>query len=161
MDRGACGATVRRVAQSQVTEHRHTQCLLRLTSPLKKLKYPTVIPKLRLVGGGGCSWLFKKLIYLFTLIGGQLLYNIVMTFVMHQYESAISRHVSPPAWTPTCTSLLTLIPALGALHHTSDSLLLLLSRFSRVWLCAIVSLPPDFITVRTWYLLGAWKQSES
>ena len=97
MDIGACRATVHRVAQSQVTEHRHTQCPLRLTSPLKKVKYPTVIPKLRLVGGGGCSWLFRKVIYLFTLIGGQLLYNIVMIFAIHQYESAIRIHVSPPA----------------------------------------------------------------
>ena len=38
---------------------------------------------------------FKK-IYLFILIGGYLLYNIVMVFVIHQYELAIGIHVSLP-----------------------------------------------------------------
>ena len=39
MDRGACRATVHRVAESEVTEHRHPQCLLRLPCP-QKLNIP-------------------------------------------------------------------------------------------------------------------------
>ena len=36
--------------------------------------------------------------YLF-LIGGYLLYNIVLISAMHQHESAIGIHISPPSWT--------------------------------------------------------------
>ena len=39
---------------------------------------------------------FLKLINLF-LIGGQLTYNIVFLSAMHQVESAIGMHMSPPS----------------------------------------------------------------
>ena len=59
-------------------------------------------------------------IYLF-LIGGELLCSIVLVSAIHWYESAIGIHMSPPSW----TSLPPPTP-----------LLLLLSRFSHVRLCA-------------------------
>ena len=36
-------------------------------------------------------------VYIF-LIGGILLYNIVLMSTTHQHESAISKHMSPPSW---------------------------------------------------------------
>ena len=53
-------------------------------------------------------------------------YNILMVFTIHQYESAIGIHVSPPSWTPSnlpphtiplgCPRAL----ALGALLHAPN-----------------------------------------
>ena len=67
---------------------------------------------------------FKK-IYLFILIGGYLLYNMVMVFVIHQYELAIGIHVSLPSWTPLPLHPIPprchRAPALGALNYTSNS----------------------------------------
>ena len=45
--------------------------------------------------GKGYNFIF--LIYLF-LIGGQLLYNIVLVSAMHQHESFIRMHMPPPSW---------------------------------------------------------------
>ena len=36
----------------------------------------------------------------FFLIGGQLLYNIVLTSAIHQHESDTGIHMSPSSWTP-------------------------------------------------------------
>ena len=64
-------------------------------------------------------------INLFILIGGLLLYNIVVVFAIHWHESAMGVHVSP-CWTPShlpphpiplgCPSA----PALSALFHASN-----------------------------------------
>ena len=43
-----------------------------------------------------CS--YQIFIYLF-LIERQFLYNIVLVSAIHQYESAIGVHMSPPSWT--------------------------------------------------------------
>ena len=54
---------------------------------------------------------FFYLIYLI-LIGGSLLYNIVLVSAIHQRESATGVHISPPSWTslpppsPFCCSSL-------------------------------------------------------
>ena len=40
---------------------------------------------------------FICLISLFILLGGYLLYNIVMFFAVHQYELATGIHVHPPS----------------------------------------------------------------
>ena len=40
---------------------------------------------------------FLKFVYF--LIGGQLLYNIMLVSVIHQHESAIGIHTFPPSWT--------------------------------------------------------------
>ena len=67
------------------------------------------------------------LFYLFILIGGQLLYNIVMVFAIHHCESTIGIHVSLPS---EYFSHLPLYPiplgchrtlALGALLHALNS----------------------------------------
>ena len=36
--------------------------------------------------------------YLFILVGGWLLWNIVVASATHLYESAIGKHVTPPSW---------------------------------------------------------------
>ena len=40
-------------------------------------------------------FLFKKIVSLF-LIGGELLSNVVLVSAIHQYESAMGIHTSPP-----------------------------------------------------------------
>ena len=63
-------------------------------------------------------------IYLFQLEDN---YNIVMAFAIHQYEPAIGIHVSTPSEAPSHLLLQSIspgchrAPALGALHHTSNS----------------------------------------
>ena len=59
-----------------------------------------------------------------SLIGGQLLYNIVLISAIHQHESATGVHMSPPSWTPLPSptpshpSRLSQSPGLSSLCHT-------------------------------------------
>ena len=66
------------------------------------------------------SQLFRSLIffliYLFILIGGLLLFNIVVVFAIHRHESAMDAHVSP-ILNPPPSTLPTLSAALSALLH--------------------------------------------
>ena len=69
---------------------------------------------------GGLSWVTSVI---FKLDDN---YNILMVFAIHQYESAIGIHVSPPSWTPSNLPPQPLplgchkAPALGALLHVSN-----------------------------------------
>ena len=56
------------------------------------------------------------LIYLFILIGGLLLFNIVVVFAIHRHESAMDAHVSP-ILNPPPSTLPTLSAALSVLLH--------------------------------------------
>ena len=66
------------------------------------------------------------LIHLF-LIKGQLFYNIVLVSSIHQHESAIGIHRSPPSWTslppptPFNPSRLSQSHGLSSLSHTANS----------------------------------------
>ena len=54
-------------------------------------------------GLGKLFWLVNELTWIkkkFILIGGLLLYNIVMASAIHQHESPIGIHVTPSSWTP-------------------------------------------------------------
>ena len=61
------------------------------------------------------------------LIEGKLLPNIVLASAIHQHESAVGIHVSPPSWsslqplTPSHPSRLLLSPGLSSLSHTAYS----------------------------------------
>ena len=46
------------------------------------------------------SFSFSFFFFFFIYFTWQLHYNIVMDFSIHQYESAVGIHVSPPSWTP-------------------------------------------------------------
>ena len=76
---------------------------------------------------------WKELVNLF-LIGGWLLYNVVLFSATHQHESAIGIHTSPPSWaslpppTPSHPSRLSQSPGCS-LHHTANS----------PWLCIFTS----------------------
>ena len=71
------------------------------------------------------------------LIGGKLLYNVVLVSAIQQHESAIGIQMSPPFGTslppptlstpPGCHGA----PGLSSLHHTADSHLLIPIPFSR------------------------------
>ena len=71
--------------------------------------------------------LFCFYILFFFLIRGYYFYNIVMVFTIHQRESALGIHMSPPSWTrlplsPHSTPLgCHRVLALGSLHFTSNS----------------------------------------
>ena len=56
------------------------------------------------------TWLYYFFFHLFLLVGGWLLYNIVMVFAIHWHESAMDLHVFP-ILIPPPASLLT--PSLG------------------------------------------------
>ena len=77
---------------------------------------------------------WKELLNLF-LIGGWLLYNVVLFSATHQHESAIGLHMSPPSWaslpppSPSHPSRLSQSPGLSSLHHTANS----------PWLCIFTS----------------------
>ena len=47
--------------------------------------------------------LFKKLIYLFILVGGQLLYNIVVALAIHLHESVTGAHMYPLSEAPNAS----------------------------------------------------------
>ena len=70
---------------------------------------------------------FLFLYFVFFLIRGYYFYNIVMVFTIHQRESALGIHMSPPSWTrlplsPHSTPLgCHRVLALGSLHFTSNS----------------------------------------
>ena len=76
----------------------------------------------------------RKVIYLFILTGGWLLYNFVMVFAIHQPESATGIHVSPPSCTlvpppyPPCPSRL--LQSAGFGFPVSDIKLALLICFT-------------------------------
>ena len=71
------------------------------------------------------SFLSIDLLFLKFLIGGELLYNIVLVSAIHQHESAISIHMSPRSWTSLphhstprgCHRE----PDLSSLHHRANS----------------------------------------
>ena len=52
------------------------------------------------------TWLYYFFFHLFLLVGGWLLYNIVMVFAIHWHESAMDLHVFPiPITPPGCIIL--------------------------------------------------------
>ena len=68
---------------------------------------------------------FSYFFHLFLLVGGQLLYNIVVVFAIHRHESVmgvpVSHHPEPPSQLPPhpiprCPRA----PTLGALLHASN-----------------------------------------
>ena len=75
--------------------------------------------------GNGPSFLFS-LTYLF-LIEVKLLHNVVLASAIHQHESAMGIHVSPPSFTslppplPSHPSRLLQSPGLSSLSHTANS----------------------------------------
>ena len=66
---------------------------------------------------------FFNLINLF-LIGGWLLYNISLVSAIHQHESAIGIHMSPPCWNTLPSShpsVMLQSPSLNSMSHTGNS----------------------------------------
>ena len=69
---------------------------------------------------------FMHCFFLFILIGGEFLYNILVVFAIHRHESAMGVHVShhpePPSHLPLFPLPLgcSRAPALGALLHVSN-----------------------------------------
>ena len=99
---------------------------------------------------------FFCLIILFILIGGQLLYNIVVFFAIHQHESATGVHVSPilnspPPPSPSPPSGLYQSTVLGCPASCIKLALVIYFTYGNIH----VSMPTCLLKMLCWNLLGS------
>ena len=85
----------------------------------------TELMKIKTVWCVNC-WLWTFFLNLLFLIGGWLLYSVVLVSAIDQHESAIGIHVSPPSWTSLPPPTLSHPSShraldLNSLHHTENS----------------------------------------
>ena len=79
-----------------------------------------------------------------TIIGGQLIHNIVLVSVTHQHQSAIDIHVSSPFWTALPSpnlyhpSRLSETTGLSSLFHTANSHFLSILTYGNVYVSMLL-----------------------
>ena len=89
----------------------------------------------------------KKLFLNLFLIGGELLYNVVLVSAVQQCESAISIHISPPSYPPTHTSRLSQSPWLSFLCYTTTIQLSILQMVIYAFQCYSLNLSRPLLSL--------------